>query len=718
MPLLLSSDSLRIDAWSLDFMDEGGALHSDTPVVDLAGETPVQLELGAHHPGAYLLSAGVHGRSTALHLAVRGQPRDWAAAQRRLEGLGLACLAWSVPGHAPLGASTVNVEVLLPLTRPLGPAEHEELTIELTRAIPSAGVAAPEAAVLPHATRQGDGAEPFRWAQDGKVIDLEETLRLEQAWMGAADHYRRAQVTGTARKHWLATYARGLIRHRLPRVLFRAALGVENQIACVPPLMDEHVDRLIDEVWPLDPEDRSLLVAAATTEFGLAERVAYLHGQNVRFIDGERLSNKLASGWRVWTGQRWETDARTTVIQLVVDTARRTARIVSMLEPKTKFEAKQQERVKAWTASCESRGKIAASLDLLVASPGLAVKDEELDRDALLLNVRNGTLDLETGILRPHRREDYLTKLIEVEYDEHAKCPRWMQFLKETLPGDSLRNWFQRHIGYCLTGSVKEQVIFLWHGTGANGKSTALNVLQTLMGDYACVAQQSLFTNDTNTLAARPDIAMLRGVRLAIGREVPRNSAFAEGALKWLTGDDVLQARELFGSLFSFKPTFKPILCCNHLPRLGARDRGTWRRIRVVPWAVEIPEVEWDRNLGARLNRELPGILAWAVEGARRWTREGLAPESEIKRATEAYHERDDDLAEWLDAEISIDPDARTSLKALWEAWDAWNKASGNRKWYGRRGFARALDERGYVSSKPSGARTFHGLRLARVEGG
>ena len=252
-------------------------------------------------------------------------------------------------------------------------------------------------------------------------------------------------------------------------------------------------------------------------------------------------------------------------------------------------------------------------------SPGIYRALADFDCDPMLFNVANGTLDLRTGTLRPHSRDDRLTRMVDVPYDPDARAELWHAFLwRITAQRVNLYKYLQRLVGYCLTGKVSEQVIVFLFGIGANGKSVFCETVAALLGEYGMQAQPEL------VMARRHggipnDVAALRGRRLAQMNETTQGSRFDEAKLKHLTGGDSLTGRFLHREFFDFRPTHKLIIRGNHKPQISGTDDGIWRRLHLVPFEVQIPEAEWDRSLADKLRTELPGILLWAVQGCLDW---------------------------------------------------------------------------------------------------
>jgi putative DNA primase/helicase len=267
----------------------------------------------------------------------------------------------------------------------------------------------------------------------------------------------------------------------------------------------------------------------------------------------------------------------------------------------------------------------------------------------MLLTVLNGTIDLKTGRLQPSRAEDFMTRLVPIEYDLEANCPLWINFLDRIFDADyEVIDYLQRFAGYCLTGRTGEQVLLFLYGLGCNGKSVLANVLGALLGDYSSTAGAELLMARDNRNATN-NVAALRGARLVKVSEFDDGERLAEAQIKTLTGGDPVTCRFLYQEHFTYTPSFKVLLIGNHKPKIRGTDHGIWRRLHLLPFRVTIPEEERDPHLQDKLMTELPGILVWAVHGCLEWQKTGLNPPEKIKAATAEYRKSEDIFDLWLD---------------------------------------------------------------------
>ena len=421
------------------------------------------------------------------------------------------------------------------------------------------------------------------------------------------------------------------------------------------------------------------------SDYGNAERLFALYGHDLRHC--------TARGWLVWDGKRWHNDSdEKTLRRLALQTARQLFRQASRLE------GDQRDVWIRHSLACERRASLANAVELAKTLPGASVEVDELDSDPMLLNVENGTVDLRSGKLRPHSRSDLITKLAPVPYDPEAKCPQWLGFQRTICAGDSeLIAFKQRAVGYSLTGSSAEQVLFIAYGAGANGKTTELHAIGQMLGDYATSAQFDTFAVKRNE-AVRDDIADLAGARLVSASEGEGRHRLAEGLVKQLTGGDPVKARFLYRDYFAYRPQFKLWLATNYKPFIRGTTWAIWRRIRLIPYTVVIPDERQDKSLPAKLEGELAGILAWAVRGCLDWQRHGLGHAEAVTDATNAYRSESDTLGDFIAARCVVG-EAYTELAgALYTAYREFAEQNGDEP-VSSPAFGRLLTERGHGTS-------------------
>ncbi|MCL4225568.1 MAG: bifunctional DNA primase/polymerase [Myxococcales bacterium] len=383
------------------------------------------------------------------------------------------------------------------------------------------------------------------------------------------------------------------------------------------------------------------------TDLGNAERLADQHRERLRYVPEWR-------AWIVWDGRRWHRDAvdhgtlaaKATVRGMDVD--------VSALQTRAmagdQVAAARAELLARWQRRSESARSLRAMREL--AETELSSPSSDYDTHPLLFTVANGTVDLTTGKLGPHRPEHMITQLADVTYHPAATCPLWESFLLRVQPDDAVREWLQRLIGYWLTGHVSEQILAVFLGAGANGKSTLVSVIQHVMGDYAAQGSHGLLLAQERggDEVGRRHRVVLRDHRLVAVQEIDEGRYWAEAQLKQITGGDKITAARVYENEVSFTPTAKIVVAANSRPRVGGVDEGIWRRLRLVPFPVVVPEADRDPDLLDKLKTEASGILAWAVRGAVAWRQFGLGPTPQaITDATHDYRIAEDVIGEFID---------------------------------------------------------------------
>jgi putative DNA primase/helicase len=353
-------------------------------------------------------------------------------------------------------------------------------------------------------------------------------------------------------------------------------------------------------------------------------------------------------------------------------------------------------------------------LELAKSEPGIPITPGELDHDIYLLNTPSGTVETRTLALRPHRREDLITRITAAPYVPAARHPVFTAYLERVLPDEAVRAFVQNVAGYACTGSIAEEKLFFAHGPGASGKSTLLKALRTTLGEYAVTADFASFT-ERRADGPKEDIARLAGARLVVSVEVKDGTRLAEGLVKWLTGGDDITARRLYEQSFEFAPQFKLLLAANYRPRARDDDDAFWRRIIEIPFTESIPEGERDPAVKATLADPAqagPAILAWAVEGAAAWFQGGLAVPDAVKAATSAYRQDMDPLAPFLEGCCVLEPAASIAAGELREAYERWAKEEGVRHPLAGRQFAERLKARGCTPRRRHDGRRWLGIRL------
>jgi putative DNA primase/helicase len=376
--------------------------------------------------------------------------------------------------------------------------------------------------------------------------------------------------------------------------------------------------------------------------------------------------------WMVWNELCWAVDTDGAAQRAAIDTAR--WRITAVWLESVKEEGKEAKRKALGEFLEELEGEsirgINATLEVAKNLRAIATVATDYDRNPTLLTVANGTIDLRTGELRRADQEDLITRATYIQYDPSATCPRWLQFLEEIFPGDpGLIEFIQRAVGYSLTGLTNEQCMFILHGNGANGKSTFLEIIRRLLGQHAITTPFATFMVQRNVGSPRNDLAALVGARLVIASEAGQEASFDEAVIKQVTGQDRIACRFLFGEFFEYTPQFKIWLATNYKPTIRGNDDAIWRRIRLIPFNQQFKGGKRDSALTEKLKAELPGILAWAVQGCLEWQRHGLGRPQTVVTATIEYREESDLVGRFLSERCVSEKGQSVSGNVLYNAY-------------------------------------------------
>lgn len=397
-------------------------------------------------------------------------------------------------------------------------------------------------------------------------------------------------------------------------------------------------------------------------------------------------------------------------MRLARETVRAITSEASMLQ--TEAEMRLMEK---WALSSSALPKIAAMIHLLKSEQGVAVSINEFDSDPMVLNTPTGLVDLKDGGIVSHKGKPMVSQITGANFDSQAECPTWEKFLDDIMAGDKeMVKYIQTILGYALTGMVSEQCLFFMHGEGANGKSTFIETLRVVMGDYIKQTDPNTFTTKRSD-SVRNDIARLQGSRVVTAVELGERAFFDEVIIKQMTGADTIAARFLYQETFEMKPTWKIILSANHKPTIAGADHAIWRRIKLIPFEVTFTEKDQDKMLMMKLAREADGILRWMVDGAIAWRLEGINTPKKVTKASAEYRTEMDVIAPFVEDRCSLGANDACGVAELYQAYLSYCRENRDRV-MGKPEFGKAIKERfpAIKQGRSRAARHWKGISINR----
>ena len=478
-----------------------------------------------------------------------------------------------------------------------------------------------------------------------------------------------------------------------------------NETHCKPPLAIDEVQGILQSIAKAEQDQKNNKIKNENlTDLGNAERLIRLHGENLHYCPD--LGKNI-----IWDGSRWRKDDTEEIERLAKDTVRNI-----YIEATELTDENQRKALVSHALRSESAAKISAMINLAQSEPGIPIRSQELDADQWLLNCRNMTIDLKTGKALEPKRADLITKQAGVNYIPGAKCPNFLEFLNLIFDGNpNLIEFIQKAVGYSMTGSTDERCLFICYGKGKNGKTTFVETVSELLGDYALrTPTQTLLSKRQDGIPN--DIAALRGARFVFAAESKEGRCLSEELVKDLTGTDTISARFLRQEWFQFKPEFKLWLSTNHKPVIKGTDDAIWDRIRLIPFNVRIPDdkIRPAREIKEMFAAEMPGIFNYFLEGLTKWHSEGLIMAGEVKDATSAYRSEMDSLQEFIDDCCDTGDRFQVTVKDLYEAYTKWCEKNAEQP-LKKRAFGGKFTERGYSQFQQSTgdrSKTWNGIAL------
>jgi putative DNA primase/helicase len=462
-------------------------------------------------------------------------------------------------------------------------------------------------------------------------------------------------------------------------------------------------EQAVEEKTPFRALD--LRLPEARTGIANAIRLANLHGQNLRWCQPLRC-------WLIWDGKRWIPDRQLQIEGLAKEIPNQMWNDVRRLLPDVPDSMKKQ--MLAFAAKTATADGIHQMLNLAKSESHMAILPEFLDRSPWLLNCENGTIDLRSGALREHRREDHLTMIAPHDFmtGSAGACPLFDEFLLRIFDRNlAMIRYLQRLLGMALVGQVYEHVLpIFWGKKGANGKSVLCETLQYVLGDYAATAAPGLLLTNRGHDRHPTELADLVGRRVVFCSETDQDRQLSEARVKALCGGDRIKGRFLRKDFFEFPASFTFFMVTNHLPVIRGVDDAIWRRLRVVPFDVSIPIDDQDEHLTDKLKTEAAGIFGWLVRGCLDWERDGLGEPAEVLAATAEYRKEMDTVGEFIDDCCTSGPAFQVKAGDLYAAYEQWCEMHGEDKLKAN-AFGKCLTKKGYSRFKSSG-RWYGGIRL------
>ena len=442
---------------------------------------------------------------------------------------------------------------------------------------------------------------------------------------------------------------------------------------------EKEIREVIDStsIYEYDDAEEQSLINYNFSDVGNAERLMAIYGKNIRY-------NPIRRSWLLWSSKHWEFD----FVGKIEGLSRKVIRKLQAegddialeglnFDEQAKKE-KLKESIKKYVLRSESDGKIKAMVNQAMTQGSLIIT--ETDKDNFLLNIKNGTLNLKTGLLEKHDRRNFCTKVIDVEYDPKTQCPNWISFINKIFMDDQeLINYIQKSVGYSMTGDANLQCFYILHGNGANGKGTFIKTIMRFLGDYSDSLDAKSIMEKMGDEGTREEIAGLLGKRFVSVNEMKGSKSFDEALLKSMTSgaDETVKVRNLYESSFNLKPTFKLWMSTNHMPKINNDDDGIWRRIRKIPFKYKFVDGDKDVNFFEnKLLPEMPGILNWAIEGCLKWQQEGERIPDVVKASVDEYRVDSDPIQRFIADEciVASSETVRVNVSDIYKVYESWCK--------------------------------------------
>ena len=514
-------------------------------------------------------------------------------------------------------------------------------------------------------------------------------------------------IPDTTRNATLTSIAGAMRRKGADQGAIEAALLEINARQCTPPLTEREVLRIAGSVSRYEPKpDTDQPTHFNLTDYGNAERLVNLYGGVIRYSPERK-------AWLIWTDKVWEWDMGGVRIAKL---AKKTARNIYREAADEPDDDLRKELVKHARAT-ERQVRIDAMIKSAESEPGIAVSLADLDTNHWLLNVNNGTIDLRTGVLKPHDRADLITEILPIDYNLSATSTEWNAFLSRIFNDNAdLIAYVQRALGYSITGDQSEQVFFFCYGGGFNGKSTLLNACRLVLGNYATQVPPTAFMVDKNKRGG-PDeaIASLKNKRLVCSTELEDGQRLSVSLVKRMTGGEPLWCEHKFERGYNFQPTHKLWLSGNHEPVITDTTNSIWYRLKKILFTIEIPEADRKKGYAEYLaSGHGEAILTWLVRGCVEWRQAGSLGEPEaVKQAVAEYRDQQDILHDFVERCV-FERNVTIVTKDLWDDYKKWCAETDTYQ-LKQRDFYNRIRERGVKDDRGTGNKPiFRGIRLIK----
>lgn len=492
----------------------------------------------------------------------------------------------------------------------------------------------------------------------------------------------------------------------------RAEWEAKRRNAALDKARDEYILKRDRIVWQTTVDEK-----VRCTEFGNAIRFMKHYGQSCLYCSTQ-------DSWYLWNGEGyWKKDSLLLIehmIREVLQNIYGEAQIVT--------DSDRRSTLAKWAIQCEHPQHIIACMKHLRSLPSLSCKADKFDNDKFLFNMTNGTYDLTNHTFLQHDRLNFITRQVSYAYDADAKCPAFLSFLNRIFRGRKdkadLIRYLQKAVGYTLTGDTAKQVIFLLHGSGANGKSTLIETLRKLYGEYGTTVAANALTTKKND-SVRNDIARLVNIRFVSTSENAMGTILDEELIKNLTGGDQVAARFLFEEEFLFFPHLKLWWAFNHPPNIRDMTHSLWRRLKMIPFDEVIPEREQipQTEILMAFEKELPGVFNWAIEGLKLFQKEGLHDVAAVSEAVKEFKEDQDILIDFISTCCDVKQefglsglivDKTERAARLYQNYREWCMQTSGDRVISQKKFSQLLVDRGFKKTRDMAGVIFHGITIKK----